>query len=94
MATPQAGTARGMSRGISRDLGLQQGPQQGISDLPPDFNYSQIESMVRELRTAAALEVTCKLTLIASNVIISTCIIIVIMGDDNNNNSSHSRNHG
>ena len=58
MATPQAGMARGMSGRMSRDLGTQQpGAQQGISDLPPDFNYSQIESMVRELRTAAALEV-------------------------------------
>ena len=57
MATPQ-GMARGMSRG-SRDLGpLQPGAQEGLQgDIPPGFTYTQIESMVRELRTAAALEV-------------------------------------
>ena len=53
MATPQ-----GMSRG-SRDLGpLPPGAQEGLQgDIPPGFTYTQIESMVRELRTAAALEV-------------------------------------
>lgn len=57
MATPQ-GMARGMSRG-SRDLGpLPPGAQEGLQgDIPPGFTYTQIESMVRELRTAAALEV-------------------------------------
>ena len=59
MATPQ-GMARGMSRG-SRDLGpLLPGAQaqEGLQgDVPPGFTYTQIESMVRELRTAAALEV-------------------------------------
>lgn len=53
MATPQ-----GMSRG-SRDLGPRlEGPQEGVQgSIPPGFTYPQIESMVRELRTAAALEV-------------------------------------
>ena len=47
-------------QGMSRELGpLPGGPhqgQQGEPDLPPGFTYAQIESMVRELRTAAALE--------------------------------------
>ncbi len=53
MATPQ-----GMSRG-SRDLGPRlEGAQEGAQgSIPPGFTYTQIESMVRELRTAAALEV-------------------------------------
>ncbi|KAL0019458.1 hypothetical protein WJX77_004963 [Trebouxia sp. C0004] len=52
MATPQ-----GMSRG-SRDLGPRlEGAQEGAQgSIPPGFTYTQIESMVRELRTAAALE--------------------------------------
>ncbi|DBA70289.1 TPA: hypothetical protein ACH3X2_011717 [Trebouxia sp. C0005] len=52
MATPQ-----GMSRG-SRDLGPRlEGAQEGVQgSIPPGFTYTQIESMVRELRTAAALE--------------------------------------
>lgn len=56
MATPQ-----GMSRG-SRDLGPRlEGGQEGVQgSIPPGFTYSQIESMVRELRTAAALEVNVK----------------------------------
>ncbi len=56
MATPQ-----GMSRG-SRDLGPRlEGAQEGVpGSIPPGFTYTQIESMVRELRTAAALEVNVK----------------------------------
>ncbi len=56
MATPQ-----GMSRG-SRDLGPRlEGAQEGAQgSIPPGFTYTQIESMVRELRTAAALEVSVK----------------------------------
>ena len=56
MATPQ-----GMSRG-SRDLGPRlEGAQEGAQgSIPPGFTYTQIESMVRELRTAAALEVDTK----------------------------------
>jgi len=50
MATPQ--------RMSSRDLGPRpEGNQEGVPNLPPGFTYTQIESMVRELRTAAALEV-------------------------------------
>lgn len=58
MATPTG------LRQSSRDLGFplqEQGaggqPQEGMPDLPPGFTYVQLESMVRELRTAAALEV-------------------------------------
>ena len=57
MATPTG------LRQSSRDLGFppqQQGQEQsqeGMSDLPPGFTYARLESMVRELRTAAALEV-------------------------------------
>lgn len=56
MATPTG------LRQSSRDLGFplqEQGgqPQEGLPDLPPGFTYTQLESMVRELRTAAALEV-------------------------------------
>ncbi|KAL3132833.1 hypothetical protein ABBQ38_006758 [Trebouxia sp. C0009 RCD-2024] len=55
MATPTG------LRQSSRDLGFplqEQGgqPQEGLPDLPPGFTYTQLESMVRELRTAAALE--------------------------------------
>ena len=46
-------------RAASRDLDLQLRPDGGIqeSQLPPGFTLPQIESMIRELRTAAALEV-------------------------------------
>ena len=62
MATPQ-----GMSRG-SRDLGPRlEGAQEGVQgSVPPGFTYTQIESMVRELRTAAALEVNVKHSIIPS----------------------------
>ncbi len=60
MATPQ-----GMSRG-SRDLGPRlEGPQEGVQgSVPPGFTYTQVESMFRELRTAAALEVNVKHSII------------------------------
>ena len=55
MATPTG------LRQSSRDLGFppqEQGQaQEGLPDLPPGFTYTQLESMIRELRTAAALEV-------------------------------------
>ena len=55
MATPTG------LRQASRDLGFppegQGQPQEGMPSLPPGFSYTQLESMVRELRTAAALEV-------------------------------------
>ena len=55
MATPTG------LRQSSRDLGFppqEQGQaQESMPDLPPGFTYTQLESMIRELRTAAALEV-------------------------------------
>lgn len=55
MATPTG------LRQSSRDLGFpptEQGQaQEGMPELPPGFTYTQLESMIRELRTAAALEV-------------------------------------
>lgn len=55
MATPTG------LRQTSRDLGFppqEQGQaQEGMPDLPPGFTHTQLESMIRELRTAAALEV-------------------------------------
>lgn len=68
MATPQ-----GMSRG-SRDLGPRlEGAQEGVQgSIPPGFTYTQIESMVRELRTAAALEVSSQ-HLINHSFILNTC---------------------
>ena len=55
MATPTG------LRQSSRDLGFspqeQEPAQDGLPELPPGFTYTQLESMIRELRTAAALEV-------------------------------------
>ena len=54
MATPTG------LRQSSRDLSFppEGQPREGMPNLPPDFSYSQLESMIRELRTAAALEVS------------------------------------
>lgn len=48
-------------RAASRDLDMQLRADGNIqeSQLPPGFSLEKIESMIRELRTAAALEVTC-----------------------------------
>lgn len=47
-------------RAASRDLDLQLRSDGNIqeSQLPPGFSLEKIESMIRELRTAAALEVS------------------------------------
>ena len=49
-------------RAASRDLDLQLRPDGNIqeSQLPSGFSLEKIESMIRELRTAAALEVSMK----------------------------------
>ena len=47
------------ARAASQDLDLQLRADSNIqeSQLPPGFSLEKIESMIRELRTAAALEV-------------------------------------